>query len=176
MRTGLISYLSTAYNFFEPQPIKGAAVYFLRYIIHDWPDDSARKILKQARLAAASHSKLIVVEKVISYALLNSSCTSPIPYPLLGNLGAVNFPIMGMDLQVCGNITRLPRLFKQLNFTQMMTLFNGQERTLSHIVRLANSTGWELDSVSRSQHNALSLLVFKPVSMVGVRPCADCSL
>lgn len=26
------------YNFFEAQPIKGACFYYLRNIMHDWPD------------------------------------------------------------------------------------------------------------------------------------------
>lgn len=46
----------------------------------------------------------------------------------------------------------------------MMTLFNGQERTVGQFVQLARGTGWELDTVSRSPHDALSLLVFNPVS------------
>lgn len=112
MHTKLTSYLSIAYDFFETQPIKGADVYFLRYIVHDWPDDHARRILKQARLAAEPHSKLIIVDKVISYALLNSSSdtnerASSTPYPLLGNLGAVSLPEVGMDLQVRRNRLRL---------------------------------------------------------------------
>jgi len=31
------------YDFFTPQPVKNAAVYFMRFIIHDWPDTESKK-------------------------------------------------------------------------------------------------------------------------------------
>lgn len=34
------------HNFFEPQPVHAAAVYFIRQCIHNWDDASAVKILK----------------------------------------------------------------------------------------------------------------------------------
>ncbi|KAI9739699.1 MAG: hypothetical protein M1834_006418 [Cirrosporium novae-zelandiae] len=34
------------YDFFTPQPIKGAYIYYLRRIFHDWPDDTCIEILK----------------------------------------------------------------------------------------------------------------------------------
>ena len=55
-----------SYNFFEPQPVKGAKVYFLASIMHDWPDDDARKIL--GNIAAAmtkGHSKLLVSDYIV---------------------------------------------------------------------------------------------------------------
>jgi ubiquinone/menaquinone biosynthesis C-methylase UbiE len=35
-----------AHNFFEDQPILDADVFFLRWVLHDWSDDSAVKILR----------------------------------------------------------------------------------------------------------------------------------
>ena len=35
---------ATAYDFFKPQPVKGAKVYYLRTVLHDWPDKQAREI------------------------------------------------------------------------------------------------------------------------------------
>lgn len=87
--------------------MKGADVYFLRHILHNWPDESARKILNQARLAAGPHSKLVLAEYVISHAVPSKlrsvgeqESASSSSYPLLENLGAVSFPAVGMDLQV----------------------------------------------------------------------------
>lgn len=34
-------------DFFEPQTVEGAAVYFLRKVLHDWPDEFATRILQQ---------------------------------------------------------------------------------------------------------------------------------
>ncbi|GAW03924.1 S-adenosyl-L-methionine-dependent methyltransferase [Lentinula edodes] len=59
------------HNFFTPQPIKDAAVYFLRLIIHDWPDEDARKILTSKHVTEG----------------LGSGPSAP--YPLLPNFGAV---------------------------------------------------------------------------------------
>lgn len=35
-----------AHDFFKPQPVHGADVYFLRWILHDWPDKYAISILR----------------------------------------------------------------------------------------------------------------------------------
>ncbi|KAK5216810.1 hypothetical protein LTR72_010180 [Exophiala xenobiotica] len=50
-----------AHDFNTPQPVRGARAYFLHSIIHDYPDDRSRVILKQ--LAAAmkkDYSKLLI--------------------------------------------------------------------------------------------------------------------
>ncbi|RAL10943.1 S-adenosyl-L-methionine-dependent methyltransferase [Aspergillus homomorphus CBS 101889] len=54
------------YNFFTEQKVKGARAYYLHSILHDWPDDTCRRIL--ANLVAAmtpGYSKLLVNENVI---------------------------------------------------------------------------------------------------------------
>ena len=83
----------TAHDFFQPQPVKGAAVYFLRFVIQDWPDAECIKILKRIREAASPSSRLILFEISIPFA-----CADPTkyagdverrsaPYPLIPNLG-----------------------------------------------------------------------------------------
>jgi demethylsterigmatocystin 6-O-methyltransferase len=54
-----------AHDFFLPQPIKGAKIYYLRRILHDWTDDDCVKILKNIVLAMGPHSRLIVDEVVM---------------------------------------------------------------------------------------------------------------
>ncbi|KAI9841708.1 MAG: hypothetical protein M1837_000440 [Sclerophora amabilis] len=55
-----------AYDFFTPQPIHGARVYYLHFILHDWPDASARQILRQLRPAMTpGYSKLLVDDFVL---------------------------------------------------------------------------------------------------------------
>lgn len=71
------------YNFFMPQPIKGKApntepamqgvdcvtdarAYYLRHIIHDWPDESAREILLMQKSAMKpGYSKLLIYDHVL---------------------------------------------------------------------------------------------------------------
>lgn len=82
---------TVAHNFFEPQPVKNAAVYFLRNVLHDWPDEEACEILSNIRDAAGPNSKLIVFESLARYTCEDSSRTNfSLPealYPLLKNLG-----------------------------------------------------------------------------------------
>jgi hypothetical protein len=40
------------YDFFTAQPVKKPSIFFLRVIMHDWPDEFARKILLRLREAA----------------------------------------------------------------------------------------------------------------------------
>lgn len=49
-----------AHDFFQPQPVKGAKVYYMRQILHDWPDKQAKIILEHIRDAMNEESVLIV--------------------------------------------------------------------------------------------------------------------
>lgn len=56
-----------AHDFFSPQPVKGARAYFMHRILHDWPDDKAGKILRQAAAAMEKgYSKLLIYDILIS--------------------------------------------------------------------------------------------------------------
>lgn len=44
------------HNFFTPQPIAGARAYFLRNILHDWPDEKAGLILQNLKEAMGARS------------------------------------------------------------------------------------------------------------------------
>lgn len=53
------------HDFNEPQPVRGAKVYYLRNILHDWPDCTCESILKNVREAMDSDSVLIIDELVV---------------------------------------------------------------------------------------------------------------
>ncbi|CAH0045366.1 unnamed protein product [Clonostachys solani] len=53
------------HNFFDPQPIKGAAAYFFRHIFHDWPDSACREILKQTVLAMDTQSRILICDQIV---------------------------------------------------------------------------------------------------------------
>ena len=56
-----------AHNFFEPQPVRGARAYYLRNILHDWPDERCRDILRQLKDAMKDrYSKILLDENVIA--------------------------------------------------------------------------------------------------------------
>ena len=48
------------HNFFTGQPVKDAAAYYLRAVLHDWPDKQAHEILANIRVAMGPSSLLLV--------------------------------------------------------------------------------------------------------------------
>lgn len=53
------------YDFFEAQPVIGARAYYLRTVLHDWPDAQARQILARIREAMAPESLLLINETLL---------------------------------------------------------------------------------------------------------------
>lgn len=54
------------YDFFEPQPIKGACTYFMANIMHNWPDEDCRKILKNVvQVMVKGYSRLLLSDDII---------------------------------------------------------------------------------------------------------------
>ena len=54
-----------AHDFFTPQPVQGAAVYLLRSILHDHPDDEAIQILRNIVPAVNFQSRIICMDGVL---------------------------------------------------------------------------------------------------------------
>jgi hypothetical protein len=51
-----------AHDFFKPQPVKHADVYFLRYILHNWADKYAVRILRNLITAMKAGSRVVIYE------------------------------------------------------------------------------------------------------------------
>ncbi|OTB16956.1 hypothetical protein K445DRAFT_74246 [Daldinia sp. EC12] len=55
------------YDFFTPQPLKGARAYFMHTVLHDWSDEPAIKILRNiAGGMEKGYSKLLIHEKLVA--------------------------------------------------------------------------------------------------------------
>ena len=54
------------YDFFTPQPVKEADVYFLSHVLHDWSDEMALKILRQIVPAMKATSRILLLERVVA--------------------------------------------------------------------------------------------------------------
>ena len=55
------------HDFFAPQPVRGARAYYMRYILHDWPDDVCRTILGHLRDAMTpGYSRILIHECVVA--------------------------------------------------------------------------------------------------------------
>ncbi|BGP42377.1 hypothetical protein JCM10449v2_006382 [Rhodotorula kratochvilovae] len=108
------------HDFFTPQPIAGAAVYVLRYIIHDWADERALAILAHLSAGAAPSSRLVLIEQ--TYAYLSDFAT-----------------VEGDGL--------VPSTFPYLLDGEMLVVVNALERTEAQYAALARKAGWELEKV-----------------------------
>jgi len=53
-------------DFFQAVP-RGADLYMLKWIIHDWDDDAAATILKRIRVAMAPDGRVILIETILPY-------------------------------------------------------------------------------------------------------------
>ena len=53
------------HDFFKPQPVRNAKAYYLRTVLHDWPDKQAREILSNIRGTMSKHSILLINENAL---------------------------------------------------------------------------------------------------------------
>ncbi|GAA5971265.1 hypothetical protein JCM11641_008287 [Rhodosporidiobolus odoratus] len=104
-------------DFFEEQGVKGAEVYVLSSIIHDWPDSLSIKILTHLSDAAKPTSRLVLIEA--PYENLDSPSTTT----SLSGYSPLNPYYLDM---------------------QMMTVLNGMERTEEGYRRVGEGSGWRL--------------------------------
>jgi hypothetical protein len=55
-----------AHDFFTPQPVRGAKAYYMKMVLHDWPDTQCREILGNIKPAMEQgYSKILINEFVI---------------------------------------------------------------------------------------------------------------
>ncbi|KAK0642339.1 O-methyltransferase gsfC [Lasiodiplodia hormozganensis] len=52
-------------DYFEEQPVKGALVYLLRRIMHDWSDKYCVRILERLRDAMAEYSRILIMDQIL---------------------------------------------------------------------------------------------------------------
>ncbi|KAI0179286.1 S-adenosyl-L-methionine-dependent methyltransferase [Hypoxylon sp. FL1284] len=53
------------YDIFTPQKLTGARVYYMRYVLHDWPDDACVAILRNAAAGMTAASTLLIDETMM---------------------------------------------------------------------------------------------------------------
>ena len=54
-----------AHDFFTEQPVKGANIYLLRQILHDWSDKYAARILGALVPALTKNSTILIMEHIL---------------------------------------------------------------------------------------------------------------
>ncbi|KAF5335915.1 hypothetical protein D9757_005092 [Collybiopsis confluens] len=107
-----------AIDFFKDTPVACCDFYYLRHVLHDWPDFECFKILQNIRNAAQSSSKLLLHEFVLQHAVRGSGgMIEEAPEPLLPNFGMGHIRLYQQDMN-------------------MMNLFNSGERTLQEFIKM----------------------------------------
>ena len=106
LNTGLT--IPSVHDFFQPQPIKNASVFFLRAVAHNWSDGPLITMLTHLRDAATPETKLVIVDWILPYACANTSVeevpgsvpAKPAPAPLLPSYGYPNITCFHHDAMV----------------------------------------------------------------------------
>ncbi|KAG2087138.1 S-adenosyl-L-methionine-dependent methyltransferase [Suillus discolor] len=114
-------------NFLEESPVVGKDVYYLRSIIHNWPDEESKVILRNVRKAMGPNSRVLIHDCVLSRAFgepdvgASESCKDHKALePTLLNFGSHIPHQMGMI---------------------MWFLYNGKKRTLKEFKDIGASAG-----------------------------------
>ncbi|KAK0476361.1 S-adenosyl-L-methionine-dependent methyltransferase [Armillaria novae-zelandiae] len=114
-------------DFFSESPVKDCDIYFLKNILHNWPDKECAMILTRVGNAMSTNSRLLICDYIVQYAYRDKNISESVglklsPEPLLPNYGAGRMTQYNMDLD-------------------MMCMYNSQERSLDHFVRLGKEAG-----------------------------------
>ncbi|CAI7663181.1 unnamed protein product [Penicillium pancosmium] len=118
------------HDFFTPQKEPGD-IYFLRHVIHDWPDEEARQILNHCAAKMSLGNKLLILEHMLAptYRDTSQSSREVAPRPLLANWG--QSVVSRLDLQ-------------------MLACLNAKERTETQYRALIENTGLKVVRVWRN--------------------------
>ncbi|AEO59636.1 hypothetical protein MYCTH_2066662 [Thermothelomyces thermophilus ATCC 42464] len=114
LRAGRVKFQQ--HDFFDENPVKGADVYWLRYIIHDWSDDYCVDILRAIRAAMGPRSRILICDQVMN---TTGGCAElpSAPAPLPANYGYYTRYSHTRDLTVMSlinGIERKPTEFRDL--------------------------------------------------------------
>ncbi|KAJ3993680.1 O-methyltransferase-domain-containing protein [Lentinula boryana] len=120
-------------NFFEKSPPHNLDIYYLRNIIHNWPDESAVSILKSVRAAMGEHSRLLIHDYILPSYHEDTSANAAYslfkaPFPMLPDFGYGNMRLHNQDLT-------------------MLFMYNSKERTVVELIGLSQGAGLVLSNV-----------------------------
>ncbi|KAH8647766.1 S-adenosyl-L-methionine-dependent methyltransferase [Xylariales sp. PMI_506] len=116
-----------AHDFFQPNPVEHAKVYFLRNILHNWPDHAAIKILSNIAVSMGQESRILIADQVMNTTIGSEDLNSA-PEPLLANYGYAT-------------------AYSHRRSLIMMTLFNGIERTPAEFKVIIEAAGLKMTKI-----------------------------
>ncbi|KAI0746937.1 S-adenosyl-L-methionine-dependent methyltransferase [Daedaleopsis nitida] len=155
LRDGRVEF--EVHDFFNENPRQGPSlIYWMRFIMHDWADSYAIRILQKLRASCHPTSKVLLADCIIREALptkpsdvsfeeslkaIDNKQPLAAPYPLPGNFGVAHKASNTLGMITWNNI-------------------NGFERTLSEHERIISASGFKLNKIyyTRGQAGILELL------------------
>ncbi|KAF7333786.1 hypothetical protein MVEN_02335400 [Mycena venus] len=171
IESGMVEF--QAHDFFDPQPLKNAAVFMLRFILHDWSqwsDARCVKILQNLRDAAQPSTQLVIIERIIPFAAstLGSEVDNipgaqrpSAPPPLLPNWGVRMAAFYLYDFDVRDVVFSEPTAIDG-DTRQVHTILDGVERTLGGFNDILSRANWKLNRVYHCVGSELSHIVGVP--------------
>ncbi|KAJ6474950.1 S-adenosyl-L-methionine-dependent methyltransferase, partial [Mycena sanguinolenta] len=152
------------HNFLEFQPVKNAAVFLLRHILHVWTDPSAIVILTHLGAAAYPTTKLVIVENIVQ-----SACSGESTHPHVNSISMLgvprkpaappllaNFGMAGAPLYYC--------IFPFKSTWGMNNVLGGEERTLEGFYDVLLQSGWKLVEVYHCLQTDSCHIIATPIS------------
>ncbi|KAF9033801.1 S-adenosyl-L-methionine-dependent methyltransferase [Panaeolus papilionaceus] len=118
-------------DFLKEAPVPGCEIYYLKNIIHDWPNAEAVTILSNVRKAMAPPSRLLLHEFILqstNRVPASEAKYEQAPEPLLPNYG----------------LGRITQYYVDIN---MMVQVNSQERRLSEYIELGEAAGLKFEKL-----------------------------
>ncbi|KAK7453456.1 hypothetical protein VKT23_011729 [Stygiomarasmius scandens] len=122
-------------NFLVESPVPEQDIYYMKHIMHDWPDAEAMMILKNIAKVMKPSSRVFVHDIVMKHVYTKEEegtsanvAMERAPAPLLPNYGTGSIRNYHQDIN-------------------MLAMFNAQERTCEEFIQLGAESGLELVKV-----------------------------
>ncbi|KAJ5118256.1 hypothetical protein N7448_009971 [Penicillium atrosanguineum] len=126
LKTGRVKFLE--HDFFNSNPVVGADIYWLRYILHDWSDDYCIRILSAIKEAMKPNSRILICDQVMNTTAGFTGSIPSAPEPLPANYGYFT------------------RYSHQRDIT-MMSIINGIERTPAEFQDIIERSGLVMNRI-----------------------------
>lgn len=155
-----------AHNLFDAQDRKGVRVFFVRFVIREWNDETAIKILRNLSNASSSSTKLILVDRTVTN--WSRELVKDCPLPSWEILKDVKVP-PNVQSSFCHNVDH-PQILEEtgrplmdLLDAQLMLYGSGRERTLEELVLMLHESNWKVEKINRPGTSSLTQLICRAV-------------
>ncbi|KAF9465798.1 S-adenosyl-L-methionine-dependent methyltransferase [Collybia nuda] len=129
-------------DFFKETPVASCDYYYLRHVLHDWPDAECIKVLNNVHKAVKPGSKLLLHELVLQHVVRQDGALDQAPEPLLPNYGMGRVRLYQQDMN-------------------MLNLFNSKERTLQEFIVMGEQCGFVFEKLWDAGESAIIEFVVK---------------